>query len=119
MQIVKIEALYNGAHENQNGGISYVPEGWAVVPPDLETPNFPFGEMVVEDVDGVQTVTGWTAGDIPDTPDPAPTELDILRSQLAEMDDTCIELYEANEAQQAVNEAQDEALIELYELIGG
>jgi hypothetical protein len=53
------------------------------------------------------------------TPDPAPTELDLLRSQIEEMDDTCIELYEANEAQQAVNEAQDEALIELYELIGG
>lgn len=42
-----------------------------------------------------------------------------IQAQLAQADDTAIELYEANLAQQEINAAQDDALIELYELIGG
>ena len=65
MWIIEIEALENGAHRNQNGGTRNVPEGWAVVPDDLETENFPFGEVTVEDINGVMTVTKWVATDMP------------------------------------------------------
>ena len=39
--------------------------------------------------------------------------------QLQQADDTAIELYEANMILEEVNAAQDDALIELYEMIGG
>ena len=42
-----------------------------------------------------------------------------LVDALAITDETAIELYEMQMAQNAVNTAQDDALIELYEMLGG
>lgn len=42
-----------------------------------------------------------------------------LEEALAQTDETAIELYEAQAEQEAINAAQDEALIEIYEMIGG
>ena len=64
MRIIEIAALSNGAHRNQ----SYhgtIPSGWAILPADLSTENFPFGEVEVEVVSGVPTVTRWTPVEIP------------------------------------------------------
>lgn len=70
IRTVKIEALPNGAHDNlEVESLSVLEEGWAIIPEDMETPNFPFGELEVADVDGVMTVTKWTQGEIPE-PDP-------------------------------------------------
>lgn len=55
-------------------------------------------------------------------PEPTPTTDDrvtALEAQIAQADETAIELYEAQLAQEETNAAQDEALIELYEMIGG
>ena len=71
MRIIEIALLDNGAHRNQSGGLSVVPAGWAVIPADMETPNFPFGEIEVEEINGVMTVTKWTAGEMPE-PEPIP-----------------------------------------------
>ena len=71
MRIIEIIALDNGAHRNQNGGLSVVPDGWAVIPADMECDNFPFGEIEVAEVDGVVTVTNWTPGEMPE-PEPIP-----------------------------------------------
>ena len=71
MKIIEIAPLDNGAHRNQSGGLSVVPEGWAVVPYDMETPNLPFGEVEVAEIDGVMTVTKWTPGVMPE-PEPVP-----------------------------------------------
>lgn len=48
MKIIRIEPNGNGAHNNQtiNGPIS-VPDGWALIPDGMETPNFPFGDITV------------------------------------------------------------------------
>lgn len=63
MLIVKMKAYPNGGHANQDGPEVPVPEGWAMIPEAVGTmetlENFPFGEIAVEDVDGVPTVTGW------------------------------------------------------------
>lgn len=40
-------------------------------------------------------------------------------SQLASADEAAIELYEASLAQWEITAAQDDALIELYEMLGG
>lgn len=77
MRIVEINALANGAHRNQtiNGALYVIPEGWAVIPDDMQTENFPFGEVKAEAIDGVMTVTEWIAGDIPEPePEPAPED---------------------------------------------
>ena len=47
------------------------------------------------------------------------SDADIMKMQLQQADDTAIELYEAHLAQIEINTAQDDALIELYEMIGG
>lgn len=71
MRIIEIAPLDNGAHRNQSGGLSVVPDGWAVVPADMECENFPFGEVEAAEVNGVMTVTKWTPGVMPE-PEPEP-----------------------------------------------
>ena len=54
-------------------------------------------------------------------PEPPPTteqRVSELEEQLAQSDETAINLYEAQEAQEAINAQQDEALMEIYEMIG-
>ena len=71
MQIIEIKALENGAHRNQTfDGVP--PDGWAVLPGSLETENFPFGEVVVDEVNGVPTVVDWTPLPVPEPTDPHP-----------------------------------------------
>ena len=67
MRIVEIKACENNGHRNQIGDFKTIPEGWAVVPDSLETPNFPFGNIVVEEINGVMTVTQWTACPCPES----------------------------------------------------
>ena len=98
MRIIEIAPLSNGAHRNQSGGLSVVPEGWAVIPADMICENFPFGEVEVEEVNGVMTATKWTPGEMPEPepePEPEPTQLDIIEAQVtytAMMTDTLLEV---------------------------
>ena len=77
-KIIKIESLKNGCHLNQIGDFNYIPEGWALIPEGLETPNFPCGEIEVEEVNDIITVTKWTPLEIPKT------EYALTTSQLRE-----------------------------------
>lgn len=70
MIIIEIQAQDNGAHRNQNGGLSVVPEGWAVIPADMECENFPFGDITVN-AETPPVVTKWTPLPMPE-PDPIP-----------------------------------------------
>ena len=86
MRMIEIAALPNGAHRNQtfNGSL---PIGWAVVPENLETANFPFGEVTVECINELTTVTGWIAGEMPEpavVPEPefAPSEAEDTAAML-------------------------------------
>ena len=54
-------------------------------------------------------------------PAPPPTtdeRITILEEQLVQADETPIALYEAQEKQEVINTQQDEALMEIYEMIG-
>lgn len=64
MRAIEIAALSNGAHRNQTG-LDVLPDGWAVIPEFVVCDNFPFGDITVEEIDGVMTVTSWTPGIIP------------------------------------------------------
>lgn len=74
MTIIEITALSNGAHRNQTvSGAVTVPDGWAILPDGMDTPNFPFGEVTVNDA-APPVVTSWTAGELPEPePEPEPT----------------------------------------------
>ena len=71
VELVKIEALPNGAHENLVcDEPAAIEPGWAVVPVNSDTlPNFPFGNFDVEDVDGVphMVADSWEPLPIPDS----------------------------------------------------
>lgn len=71
MRIVEIKPLSNGAHRNQDSTFDILPDGWAIIPKDMELANFPFGDVTVDEIDNIMTVTSWTPGIIPD-PDPEP-----------------------------------------------
>ena len=78
---MEIKALSNGAHRNQNGNFDNLPEGWALIPDNMELENFPFGEVTAEEVDGVMTVTNWTPGVVPEPqpePEPEPSAEELL-----------------------------------------
>ena len=77
-----LDTLPNGAHKNQSGGAC--PEGWAIIPDDMVLENFPFGDVTAEEIDGVLTVTGWKAGELPPEPEPEPTEEDDIEMLLVD-----------------------------------
>lgn len=72
MYRIEIAAHENGSHRNQeyNG---YLPDGWALIPDNLETENFPFGEVTVEDMDGRMVVATWKPLPMPE-PEPEQEE---------------------------------------------
>ena len=57
MRIIEVKSLKNGSHRNQTGLFSELPEGWARIPDEMETPNFPFGEIETEDEDIIKVET--------------------------------------------------------------
>lgn len=66
--IIKIEAYENGGHANQSTTPKVIPDGWAIVPPEIVIPEtFPFVNIEVEG----QRVTAMTAGVVPE-PEPIP-----------------------------------------------
>ena len=85
MRIIEIAALENGAHNNQSGNtLSLVPDGWAIIPDGMETPNFPFGDITVDN-QTPPVVTSWTPLPIPEpepAPEPEPTADEVLNALL-------------------------------------
>ena len=65
MRLIEIAVLPSGAHRNQIAdNLKAPPAGWAIIPATLKTENFPFGEVEVEFVAGVPTVTKWIPAEI-------------------------------------------------------
>ncbi len=90
MTIIKITPNEAGGHDNQTTAAEIpVPEGYAVIPPEFGAPetleNYPFGELTVEDRDGIPAVTGWKPLPIPEPelePEPQYTAEDMIRALL-------------------------------------
>lgn len=96
MIMLEIKVLDNGAHRNQTFH-GLLPDGWAVIPDGMECENFPFGQAEAEEINGIMTVTGWTAGVIPEPEavEEQPTQLDLIEAQVtytAMMTDTLLEV---------------------------
>lgn len=81
IKIVELIAMQNGAHRNQTTS-EFVPDGWAVIPEDMNLENFPFGSIVAQSTNGVLTVTQWTPGTMPEDVSAPPSELEQLRADV-------------------------------------
>ena len=96
MRIIEINKLPNGAHKNQtSSGSMIVSKGWAIIPDEMICDNFPFGDVKVEEVDGVMVVTEWVPGVMPEPENPELTQLDIIEAQVtytAMMTNTLLEV---------------------------
>ena len=120
MRIVEIAALENGAHRNQVmdaplailDGCSVVPDGWALIPDDMETESFPFGTLEAEKIDGVLTITSWTPGTIPES-GPAP----VLPPSNEELAAENKRLKEQVAALSDQNDFQEELIVELANIV--
>ena len=103
MKIVEIDAFKNGAHNNQVIDCAIpVPDGWAVIPDTMETPNFPFGTITTAEIDGVMTVTSWTAGTIPE-PEPGPEPETTLDERVSSLETTKADQTDVDELNEALN----------------
>ena len=81
MRIIEIDALDNGAHRNQSGSFTTVPDGWAVIPDSMIIPDtFPFVNI---EIDG-QMVVSMSAGLVP-----GPDLTDIKSTKIAEIKQSC------------------------------
>lgn len=96
MRLVEIQALDNGAHNNQTISDEIpVLFGWAIIPDDMVCENFPFGEITVDE-STPPIVTSWTPGDIPE-PEPEPTPAPTLDERVTALEDavaTGLTMYE-------------------------
>lgn len=85
MFLIEIKKNEYGGHDNLTADyLESVLDGYAVCPEEIGTAqtleNFPFGDIEVEEKDGVMVVTKWIAGEMPE-PTPMPeivTAEDIL-----------------------------------------
>lgn len=83
MKIIEIKSLDNGGHRNQTiNGVIPLPKGWAIVPDNIETPNFPFGNIEAEEICGVMTVTKWEPSETPTVNEKSVTEFEQLRADV-------------------------------------
>ena len=75
MRIIKVSESFGAAHDNQTiFNSNYVPVGWAVIPDEMETPNFPFGSITVDETKTPPVVTSWTPLPIPEPDPPTPAQ---------------------------------------------
>ncbi len=108
---------------NSAWGANPYGEDYAVVPDEMVTEILEtrgFCDIVLNE-DGTEVVS-FTAREIPEIPVPTPEptaeeRIAELEEQLLMTDEIAVELYESQMIQEEVNIAQDEALVEIFELI--
>ena len=82
MRIIEIVAQPNGAHRNQSGKFSVIPDGWALIPATVPIPDtVPFVGIEVKG----KVVTSMTAGVVPETTEEyIPTAQDDIDAMLVD-----------------------------------
>lgn len=73
--IIKVASGVGGSHEIQTYPTPIaIMDGWAYLSPGLGTPdtleNLPFGNVIVESIDGIPTVTSWMSLPMPEPEEP-------------------------------------------------
>jgi hypothetical protein len=135
MHIIDLTPLEKGVYNDHKADhITAPPEGWAMIPEDMELPStFPrLGSIEAEEIthqyeveneDGekeqrertILTVTKMTEGTVPEPVEPEPTEMEVLQDEVTALQLALCDQYEENLALQEEVTNTQLALVELYE----
>jgi hypothetical protein len=100
LTIIEIIALENGAHRNQTGTFSRIPEGWVKIPENVSIPEtFPFINLEIKDGE----LISLTPGEVPEI-EPEETSL-YTDYKLLQQDITDLQLADI-EQEQEITELQ-------------
>lgn len=144
MHIIDLTPLEVGVYnDHKSNYITEPPEGWAMIPDDMELPStFPrLGSIEAEEITYtyevevekvneetgeieivkeqrekvMMTVTKMTEGTVPEPVEPEPTEVEVLQDEVTSLQLALVEQYEVNLALQEEVTNTQLALVELYE----
>lgn len=125
MTIIKINPLETGQHpiQSQSGRRACWLEGYIEVPAHLHDAvwaTYGWCDLKIEE----GKLVGITPTERPPGPEPEPEpspldRLEALEEALAQTDETAIALFESQAEQASINAQQDDALLDIYEMLGG
>lgn len=125
MTIIEINAREDGSRniQSRDGAARVWEDGYIEVPVHLEAAVWAtYGWCDLQIEEGV--LVGITPTKRPPEPEPEPEpspldRLGALEEALAQTDETAIALFESQAEQASINAQQDDALLDIYEMLGG
>ena len=123
MTIIEINAREDGSRniQSRHGAARVWEDGYIEVPVHLEAAvwaTYGWCDLQIEE----GALVGITPTERPPEPEPEPSPLDrlgLLGEALAQTDETAIALFESQAEQASINAQQDDALLDIYEMLGG
>ena len=123
MTIIEINAREDGSRniQSRHGAARVWEDGYIEVPVHLEAAvwaTYGWCDLQIEE----GALVGITPTERPPEPEPEPSPLDrlgLLEEALAQTDETAIALFESQAEQASINAQQDDALLDMYEMLGG
>lgn len=125
MTIIQIDPLETGQHpiQSQSGRRACWLDGYIEVPAHLHDAvwaTYGWCDLKIEE----GKLVGITPTERPPGPEPEPEpspldRLGALEEALAQTDETAIALFESQAEQASINAQQDDALLDIYEMLGG
>ena len=123
MTIIEINAREDGSRniQSRHGAARVWEDGYIEVPVHLEAAvwaTYGWCDLQIEE----GALVGITPTERPPEPEPEPSPLDrlgLLEEALAQTDEPAIALFESQAEQASINAQQDDALLDIYEMLGG
>ena len=125
MTIIQIDPLETGQHpiQSQSGRRACWLDGYIEVPAHLHDAvwaTYGWCDLKIEE----GKLVGITPTERPPGPEPEPEpspldRLGLLEEALAQTDETAIALFESQAEQASINAQQDDALLDIYDMLGG
>lgn len=123
MTIIEINAREDGSRniQSRHGAARVWEDGYIEVPVHLEAAvwaTYGWCDLQIEE----GALVGITPTERPPEPEPEPSPLDrleALEEALAQTDETAIALFESQAEQASINAQQDDALLDIYDMLGG
>lgn len=125
MTIIEINAREDGSRniQSRDGAARVWEDGYIEVPVHLEAAVWAtYGWCDLQIEEGVLVGITPTKRPPEPEPEPEPSPLDrrgALEEALAQTDETAIALFESQAEQESINAQQDDALLDIYEMLGG
>lgn len=123
MTIIQIDPLETGQHpiQSQSGRSACWLDDYIEVPAHLHDAVWAtYGWCDLQIEEGV--LVGITPTERPPEPEPEPSPLDrlgALEEALVQTDEIAIALFESQAEQASINAQQDDALLDIYDMLGG